>query len=581
LSNNKPWKWSAVLLRKSVARAALGCLLAASALSAQAAPLPGGGELPGSVQPGHDRPLPTPPEPPQPYDFRIEAPHRSAVPRDVDTIKFKLRDIQIQGATTLPAETFRPFYADLIGKDVTLSDIYNVADNIELAYREAGYPLVRAYVPPQRVKDGVFTIKVVEGYVAAVSVEGGDAATQAVIRSYMAPVLASKPLRLAVIERALLVTNDLPGITASGVLRASASTPGASDLIVTIAQPGYSGGLAVDNRGSRFSGEWTVTGDAEVNSVFTGADQLAATITASPDSLEQIGGSLRYRAPIGDDGLMGSLLATVTHGEPGSTLHAFDLKTDSYAVGPRLSYPLIRSRAESLSLDGGFTVQDAKVDILGTGLSHDSWRVVDLDANYLRSDFLGGSLGATLDLAQGLHILGATDDGSPELSRVGAKTDFTKLAGGARITWPLPDAFSVSLATQGQYSFDPLVTGEQVTFGGTQIGRGYDPGAITGDSGIAGSFELRYDTRITDPLAVSLQPYVFYDAAATWYINHGAAFDPALRNETIDSVGSGVRFGFEHGITLGLELDRTLRAVPGSDGGKKATKVLVDAAIRF
>ncbi len=533
------------------------------------------------MQPGHDRPLPTPPEPPAPYDFRIEAPHRSAVPRDVDTIKFKLSDILITGAVTLPAETFRPLYAGMIGKEVTLTDIYNVADNIERFYREAGYPLVRAYVPPQRVKDGVFTIKVVEGYVAAVSVEGGDAKTQAVIRGYMRPVLASKPLRLAVIERALLVANDLPGITATGVLRASASVPGASDLIVTVGQPKFSGGVAVDNRGSRFSGKWTVTGDAAVNSVFTGADQLAATVTVSPHSLEQIAGSLHYRAPIGDDGLLGSLLATVTHGEPGSTLHAFDLKTDSYAIGPRLTYPLIRSRAESLSFDGGVTYQDAKVNILGTRLSHDAWRVADIDVNYLKSDFLGGSLGATLDLSQGLHVLGATDNGSPELSRVGARTDFTKLAGGARITWPLPAAFSVSAAVQGQYSFDPLVTGEQVTFGGTQIGRGYDPGAITGDSGIAGSFEVRYDTRVADPFPVSLQPYLFYDAAAAWYKNNGAAFDPALRNETIDSVGTGVRFGLPHDVTLGLELDRTLRAVPGSDGGKKATKVLVDAAIRF
>jgi len=572
--------WLRKLPRKFVACVALsGSLFAAAALIvcdvAEAAP-----PLPGAVQPGRDRPLPTPPAPPAQYDFTIEAPHRSPVPRDVDTIHFKLSDIHITGVVTLPPDGFRPLYQDLIGKDVTLSDIYNIADSIERAYREAGYPLVRAYVPPQRVSDGVFTIKVVEGYVAAISVEGGDVSTQATIKGYMQPVLDSKPLKLSVIERGLLLANDLPGVTATGVLRASASTPGASDLIVTVAQPSISAGLAVDNRGSRFSGIWTVTGDVAVNSLFDGADQLSASLTVSPHSLEQIGGTMRYRLPIGDDGLVGSLLGVVTHGEPGSTLHAFGFQTDSYAFGPRLSYPLIRSRAESLSLDGGFTVQDAKVDVHVSGttpISHDRWRVLDLDANYLRNDFLGGTLGVSVDLAQGLRIFGATPDGSLKLSQIGATTEFTKLAGGARFTRPIGDGFSVSFAAQGQYSFDPLVTGEQVTFGGTQIGRGYNPGAITGDHGIGGSVELRYDERVSSPPLVSLQPYVFYDAARTWYINSSTS----LFDQSIDSVGGGVRFWLEDGVTVGVELDRTLHAVPGSDAGKTATKVLIDASIRF
>ena len=48
----------------------------------------------------------------------------------------------------------------LLGKDVTLTNILDVADAIEQKYRAMGYVLVRAYVPPQRVKDGVFTIKI-------------------------------------------------------------------------------------------------------------------------------------------------------------------------------------------------------------------------------------------------------------------------------------------------------------------------------------------------------------------------------------------------------------------------------------
>src|SRR3984885_1118797 len=163
-------------LRKSAILCA--AILAASSFTsmvARAAPPPI--NLPGAVQPGHDRPVPQPEAPPN-FDFSVEAPHRSPVPRAVDEIHFKLADIRIVGATTLSPDSFRPLYAGLIGKDVSLANIYDVADAIENAYRAAGYLLVRAYVPPQHVKDGIFTIKVVEGFVESTSVQGGDEALQ-------------------------------------------------------------------------------------------------------------------------------------------------------------------------------------------------------------------------------------------------------------------------------------------------------------------------------------------------------------------------------------------------------------------
>src|SRR5262249_46095490 len=116
--------------------------------------------LPGAVEPGRDRPMIMAPSQPN-FDFSIEGPRRSPVPRAVDEIQFRLTDIQIQGATTISPERFRPLYQSLIGKDVSLSQILDVADAIEAEYRRAGYLLVRAFVPPQKVANGSFTINVV------------------------------------------------------------------------------------------------------------------------------------------------------------------------------------------------------------------------------------------------------------------------------------------------------------------------------------------------------------------------------------------------------------------------------------
>jgi hemolysin activation/secretion protein len=564
------------LRRGSAAMAVL--MLSAAGASAQVAPVPGN-VLPGAVQPGRDRPEPTPPTQPD-FDFRIEAPHRSAVGRAVDQIHFTLNDIQITGATAIPASAFRPLYARLLGKTVMLADILTIADEIEKMYRDRGYILVRAYVPPQRVKSGVFTITVVEGKVAHAIVQGGAPATRAQVKAYVDRSVGITPLPLTTMERSLLRANDLPGVTASGVLKPAEDVPGASDIVIDISQPRFTGGLGVNNRGSRFSGFWTLTADAQVNSLF-GDDQSAGSLTTAPDATEQIAGQASYRRAIGDDGLIGSLIGTVTHGQPGSSLTAFDVLTNSWAVGPRLSYPVIRTRAETLQLDGGFTVQDAHVGILGQPFSHDQWRVLDMSVSYARGDFLAGNWSATLDLAQGLPGLGATPNHSVMLSRKGALTDFTKLTALLRYSTVLGRGVSLVLSSQDQFSFAPLITGEQISYGGLGIGRGYDPGGITGDHGVSGSAELRYDRSFNESFIQAVEPYLYVDAARTWYIQRGLAADPALQDHSLSSVGGGVRASLPHAIALGLEVAQTLEAVPGSDGGKQATKVFVNAGIRF
>ena len=120
-----------------------------------------------------------------------------------------------------------------------------------------------------------------------------------------------------------------------------------------------------------------------------------------------------------------------------------------------------------------------------------------------------------------------------------------------------------------------------MTFGGTLIGRGYDPGAITGDSGVGGSAELRYDFRFANDYIKALQPYTYVEAAQTWYIQRGPAFSPSLTDQHITSVGGGLRFWLPYNITAALEAAHTLHAVQGSDAGKEATKLLVDLAVRF
>jgi hemolysin activation/secretion protein len=550
-----------------VAAAVAGCGLAARAQTVQ---------LPNTVQPGRDQPPPLPIAPDSDFDFSIQAPKRAPVPRAADELTFILRDITITGAKVYSADSLRPLYEGLIGREVKLADIIAVADAIEAKYREAGYILTRAFVPPQRVGNGIFTLSVVEGFVNALDVEGGNEAAQSQVKTYLQPVLAAHPLDIRTMERALLLANDIPGVAASGLLRPSPDTPGASDLVVTLTQSTLSGGLATDNRGSKFAGPWTVRGDVAVNGLITGNDQLSASLSSIPDGLEKLTGQLRYSHPVGSSGMILSLVASGTYGEPGSTLAPLNVITKSYSVGPRLRIPLLRSRSESLFLDTGFNWQYAEVTTFAGLLSHDQWRSVDGSLTYIENGFLNGTSSLTLGIVQGLPILGASPNGSPELSRAGADTDFTKLTTTLRRGQILSGPLNLALNATGQYSFAPLAAGEQVAFGGDGIGRGYDPSVLLGDHGVGGSVELRYDLRFSDSFILSVQPYGFYDRARVWNRTGGVS-----GGATLSSAGIGLRGQLPYEISAGLEFAQTLSHLANNDNGRLTSRVLFNAGVRF
>jgi hemolysin activation/secretion protein len=534
-------------------------------------------ELPNTVQPGRDQPPPLPIAPESDFDFSIQAPKRTPVPRAADELTFTLRDITITGTTVFSAASLRPLYEALIGREVKLADIIAVADAIEAKYREAGYILTRAFVPPQRVGNGIFTLSVVEGFVKALDVEGGNEAAQNQVKAYLQPVLTARPLDIHTMERALLLANDTPGITASGLLRPSPDTPGASDLVVTLTQSTMSGGFAIDNRGSKFAGPWTVRGDAAANGLITGNDQLMASLSSTiPSTIEKRTALLRYSHPLGSDGTILSLVASGTRGVPGSILAPSNVITKSYAVGPRLRIPLLRSRAESLFIETGLNWQYAEVNTIAGLLSHDQWRTADASLTYIENGFLNGTSSLTFGIEQGLPILGASPNGSADLSRPGADTDFTKLTASLRRGQILSGPLNLALSASGQYSFAPLISGEQAAFGGDSIGRGYDPSVLQGDHGIGGSVELRYDLRFVDSVILSAQPYVFYDRARVWNRTGGVT-----GGATLSSTGFGVRAQLPHEISAGLEFAQTLSSLAANDDGRLTSRVLFNAGIRF
>ena len=559
----------------AVSALALG--LVASTAAAQTTPRQ---LLPSVLPPGQGRPMPELPPTPQ-FDFSIEAPRRSPVPRAVEELSFEVKDIRIVGSTVYRPEDLRPLFAPLLGHSVHLPDIVAVADKIESKYRADGYVLTRAFVPPQSVSNGVFQINVVEGYVEAISVEGGNESTRKSVRAVLAPITASRPLQLKVIESALLRANQLPGTGASGLLRPSPTQPGASDLAVTVTGAPITVALSIDNRGTPLTSEWTH--EADVAALLDDGDQVLLTVSKAPHWGDRHAVSGKLVHPVGTQGMTVSANALIATSNPSGAGVTTNIPTNSKAFGVRTTYPLLVTRANMLAVDGGFTFQSSRVHTGDTLFSRDVWRTVDVALAYQNIGFLDGISSVSVDVSHGLSIFGATDSYS-EQARTGGQPDFTKFSAVIRRQQPLWGAVSAAVTAIGQYSLNTLMLGEEVSYGGSAgVGRGYDPAALTGDSGAGGAFELRYDD--TTPLSLSFIPtaqyYVFYDAARIW--NHKAA---PPDNDTLQSAGVGFRLTTVRNIALNLEIAHTFVPLPTSNVQTNGTyprdtRVLFSGAIKF
>ena len=101
-----------------------------------------------------------------------------------------------------------------------------------------------------------------------------------------------------------------------------------------------------------------------------------------------------------------------------------------------------------------------------------------------------------VEVSQGLNVLGASDDGDDNLSRVGGRSDFFKVAATAQRVQDLgflKHDLGLLLSVGGQKSANALLSVEEFGLGGTDFGRAYDPSELTGDEALAGRIELRHD----------------------------------------------------------------------------------------
>lgn len=461
-------------------------------------------------------------------------------PENADQITLTLQSVTVKGAELYGADDLAHLWAEQLGQNIALSDVYAIADRVTKFYQDKGYILARAYIPAQEIDSGNVTIAVAEGKIGDVRFEGPFKLVGPLARA-IEDMRTRSPLEIKRVERWTLHLNDFYGAQFRVLFKSAAefndpAIPEDSVVLVLIGERKNPVEAAVtfDNSGSRFLGSNTVTATAAINYGDPHFQRTQVTLTQSTQRDELKIAAIEHAIPLSANGFELKLDAQTIQGRPAYSLENLEIESKSKQVGVALEWTPIRQRDETLTLRGKFDAQNADTHILGDPFSEDNIRAVRLAARY-ETLTPGAITAAELRLDRGLeNLLGASERGDLDLSRAEGRPDFTKFGASISRRQQILQDYEISGDMIAQYSGTPLLSSEEFGYGGAGFGRAYDPSEIVGDKGLAASVEFRHTP--FDFGYADIQPFVFYDFGKVWNLDAGQP-----KTESGASAGFGAR----------------------------------------
>ena len=471
-------------------------------------------------------------------------------------VKVRVDSFHITGATVFPQDRLLELLDSFKGRELTFAELNDAVQRLTGFYRDQGYFVATAYLPPQELtpnKEGavVLHIAVVEGRLGAVHVNGTERFCEERAREFLAPLATEEVLLAKDVERRLLLLGDVPGVAVQSTMKPG-KAPGTSDLdVVTTGQPLFSGSLDVSNYGSQYTGDYRGGLTLNVNNPLGIGDQITLRGITSEDKMWF--GRVGYALPVNTMGTrVGGYYSEMNYDLNGNLS---TIGGDGSSYGLFASHPFIRSRLYNLygqlAWDrklsnqevGGILSTRERPDVYTASVSGD-----------LRDGWGGGGMN-TYELSLG-HIV----NNSLPVTSVGQGSNNKLNASMARLQSLFGPA-SLYVAGSGQYSGDNLISSEQFRLGGPSGVRAYPQGEGSGDSGFLLSADLRYDLPFGEALLGSTTQAVLFGDVGGVHLN--TPVPGTETDRTLSGVGVGLNlFNTPHQFSIKWNLATQLGNEP-------------------
>lgn len=417
-------------------------------------------------------------------------------------IRVQVTRFKLVGNQALSLADFAAVLTPWENRSLNFGELMQVVEAIEDRYKSSGYFLAQAYLAPQQIRSGEISINVSEGLLGEARLEGESRVLPEVMFAHLDKLPAGQALKLPVLERQILLINELAGGTSTLDLQAG-EVEGSSDVVLMQSpEDAVTGRFEVNNHGASATGVHRVGATVNANSYFGRGERITLYGMASDTSNLAVY-NLRGDLPIGGDGWRVTAALTRVEYAVGGAFASLGMRGTADATRLGLAYPLIRSAKQNLKL----TAELDQTDLNDSNAPAPAKKQIDgltLTFNADQQDqwFGGGQNRADLVLRTGQFKF--PDQGT---TTEDAKGTFAKASLTLSRQQTLGQTLSLSAQVMGQQSNKNLASAEKMSLGGPTMLPGYASGADgygVADAGLYAKLGLRWQAAQT----VALSPFV-------------------------------------------------------------------------
>jgi hemolysin activation/secretion protein len=304
--------------------------------------------------------------------------------------KVLINKIVVEGVTLISEADVKKVTSKYEGKELTLLEMQKVADEITALYRNQGYATSRAYLPPQTIaKEGILTIRVVEGKVGEVTIKGNKWFKTALLKKKL-KLKPDTSFDYASLQKSLVKINEHPDRHAKAVL-VPGKTAGTTDIVVEVKDKlPIHARYEHDNYASRFVGQTRDSAVFEDNNVLGFDDKLYYKYQLSEDSLYLMHNA-RYLFPATDTLDIGASWL-YSRQRLGRDFEALGSIGDTMIWGMFLNKGIVSRNDIDMRLNFGFDYKQIHNHLLGEEVSRDDVRVIKTGLDFDVTDAFGRTL---------------------------------------------------------------------------------------------------------------------------------------------------------------------------------------------
>jgi hemolysin activation/secretion protein len=459
--------------------------------------------------------------------------------------KLDILEIRVLGNTRLPPALIEEAVYPHTGPERSIEDVEAARQALEGAYRVAGYSTVYVDIPEQSVDDGVVRLKVTEGRLDRVRIEGAKYFSARRIRAALPGAASGEVPNIPELQHDLAILNaETPDRSITPVL-AAGGRPGTVDLTLKVDDKlPLRASFEVNDQYTQDTTRWRAMASLGYDNLFNRFDSVTVQYQTALEAREEVdvlaasyvtrwgeGDRNRLALTYIDSNSAVAAVGTISVLGVGRIFNAqaiFPLVSDASASHSLTFGAAFKDFAETILLDEDLSLQ-TPISYTGFSLGHASvWRMP-------RGEW-------TLASSANFGIRRVTN-GSEEFALKGFKTrpNYFYLRTDASWRRMMGAWLETRVRAGGQYAAEPVISNEQFALGGAATVRGYLEATELGDVGIGGSVEFGTQPRPlwTDKLIA--ETYLFYDAGIVAALEPGAG---EARRSDLASVGLAFNLGF-------------------------------------